>query len=212
MSQLAPRAGLTERPGTRACVASAPCLGRLGRRDRGGACARGDVAARSDLERLGEREAGVGARGAAIAAAFPPTAAERRQQSSDVVVVSSDRYHGGQPPFRSFVARLIGELHATAAVQNIVTPPLVSRNGHAVLLPILVGSDSAIKPVVALAQEGSNAPAFQRRDHGRPHRRNDFDALSQSDLKHGELGFGLPAALVVLVLVFGAVVGGLSRC
>jgi hypothetical protein len=38
---------------------------------------------------------------------------------------------------------------------------------------------------------------------------NDFNTLSQRDLEHGELAFGLPAALLVLMLVFGAVVAGL---
>src|SRR2546423_1309360 len=38
---------------------------------------------------------------------------------------------------------------------------------------------------------------------------HDFNELSQHDLKSGELQVGLPAALVVLVLVFGTVVAGL---
>src|SRR6185369_16435128 len=38
---------------------------------------------------------------------------------------------------------------------------------------------------------------------------HDFNDLSQHDLKSGELGIGLPAALVVLILVFGALVAGL---
>ena len=38
---------------------------------------------------------------------------------------------------------------------------------------------------------------------------HDFNNLSQHDLKSGELGVGLPAALVVLILVFGAIVAGL---
>ena len=38
---------------------------------------------------------------------------------------------------------------------------------------------------------------------------HDFNPLSQDDLKRGELQFGLPAALIVLLLVFGAVVAGL---
>ena len=37
----------------------------------------------------------------------------------------------------------------------------------------------------------------------------DFDLLSQEDLENGELKFGLPAALIILLLVFGAVVAGL---
>ena len=38
---------------------------------------------------------------------------------------------------------------------------------------------------------------------------HDFNTLSQHDLKSGELQFGLPAALIILILVFGAVVAGL---
>ena len=38
---------------------------------------------------------------------------------------------------------------------------------------------------------------------------HDFNELSQHDLKSGELQVGLPAALVILLLVFGAVVAGL---
>ena len=38
---------------------------------------------------------------------------------------------------------------------------------------------------------------------------HDFNDLSQHDLKSGELEFGLPAALIVLLIVFGAVVAGL---
>ena len=45
--------------------------------------------------------------------------------------------------------------------------------------------------------------------HGRVHRDRDFTTLSEEDLQKGELQFGLPAALIVLLLVFGAVVAGL---
>ena len=38
---------------------------------------------------------------------------------------------------------------------------------------------------------------------------NDFNELSQHDLKSGELQFGIPAALVILILVFVAIVAGL---
>jgi len=145
---------------------------------------------------------------AAIAAAFPQTAAEQRRESSDVVVVTSDRYTAGSPQFAAFVAQLRAKLHATGKVSNIVTPPLVSKDRHAILLPILVGSDDAIKPVVALAKS-SPTPGFAVAVTGTHSAGNDFNTLSQSDLEHGELGFGLPAALLILLLVFGAVVAGL---
>ena len=146
---------------------------------------------------------------AAIAAAFPPTAADLRQQSSDVVVVTSGRYTTSSPQFHSFVTRLIGELRTTGKVKNVVTPPLVAQNRHAVLLPILVGSDAAIKPVVALDATASRTSGFRVAVTGTDAVGNDFNTLSTSDLKHGELGFGLPGALVILLLVFGSVVAGL---
>src|SRR5215204_2389664 len=37
----------------------------------------------------------------------------------------------------------------------------------------------------------------------------DFDTLAGDDLRNGELGFGLPVALIVLLIVFGSVVAGL---
>ncbi len=146
---------------------------------------------------------------AAIAAAFPPTPADLSGQSSDVVVVTSGRYAADSPQFRTFLAQLQRDLRSIGKVSNIVTPPQVSKNGHAVLLPILVGSDAAIKPVVALVQKDAGTPGFQVAVTGTHTAANDFGVLSQSDLKSGELGFGLPAALVILVLVFGAVVAGL---
>ena len=38
---------------------------------------------------------------------------------------------------------------------------------------------------------------------------HDFNGVSQHDLESGELKFGLPAALIILLLVFGTVVAGL---
>jgi putative drug exporter of the RND superfamily len=146
---------------------------------------------------------------AAIAAAFPPTAAERRGQSSEAVVVSSDRYAARSPQFQAFVTHLIARLRATGTVSNVVTPPLVATSGRAVLLPIDVGTDAGIKPVVALVQSASLTAGFDVTVTGTHTVGNDFGIVSQSDLKHGELYFGLPAALVILVLVFGSLVAGL---
>src|SRR5436189_150035 len=63
--------------------------------------------------------------------------------------------------------------------------------------------------LVAVVQEAQHASGFSVAITGDHSVSNDFNTLSQRDLEHGELAFGLPAALVVLVLVFGAVVAGL---
>src|SRR5438876_1146337 len=62
---------------------------------------------------------------------------------------------------------------------------------------------------VSLVQKAKRTPGFAVAITGDHSVGNDFNTLSQRDLEHGELAFGLPAALVVLVLVFGAVVAGL---
>ena len=63
--------------------------------------------------------------------------------------------------------------------------------------------------MLPLVQQASRTPGFAVAITGDHTVANDFNTLSQSDLEHGELEFGLPAALVVLLLVFGAVVAGL---
>jgi RND superfamily putative drug exporter len=65
-----------------------------------------------------------------------------------------------------------------------------------------------IDDVVAAVQRANATRAFAVSVTGQRTLDNDFNKLSESDLQHGELQFGLPAALIILLLVFGAVVAG----
>ena len=148
-----------------------------------------------------------------IAQAFPPSAAERKRTVSDVIVVSSKRLTTDSPAFRGFVAQLTGRVHAAATdvgVQNYLAGDrsLVAPSRHATVIQLNAPSDSSIKPVVTLVKKTStqNFAVAVTGDHTV---NNDFANLSQTDLQNGELAFGLPAAMIVLVLVFGAVVAGL---
>jgi RND superfamily putative drug exporter len=85
----------------------------------------------------------------------------------------------------------------------------VSRDRHSALIRIRVGDDSDIKPIVSIVEHADKSPDFDVAITGEHTVGNDFSTLSQRDLEHGELFFGLPAALIVLILVFGAVVAGL---
>jgi uncharacterized membrane protein YdfJ with MMPL/SSD domain len=150
---------------------------------------------------------------AAIARAFPPTPADLKREVSDVIVVGSSRYTAGAPPFRALVARLVAGARATGKVANVQSyldgnAALVSRDRHATLIQLGIGSDAGAKPVEKLVAIADRAP-FSVAITGDHSVGNDFTTLSQRDLEHGELAFGLPAALVVLVLVFGAVAAGL---
>ncbi|HEY4977054.1 MAG TPA: MMPL family transporter [Gaiellaceae bacterium] len=146
--------------------------------------------------------------------AFPPTPAELKRQVSDVIVVHSDRYRVDAPQYRAFVANLARESKATGKVRNLRSyltdgRTLVSRDAHATVVQILVDTDAAIKPVVSLVKKMNGQAGFEVAITGDHTVGNDFGAVSQHDLEQGELALGLPAALIILLVVFGAVVAGL---
>ena len=133
---------------------------------------------------------------------------------SDIVLVRSERYTVDQPQFRSFVQRLAEEGQATGKILNARVfyrthdPSLVSADRHATMMQILVGDTGDIKPVNDVVERENGRSGFAVAITGDNVRDNDFDELSQHDLKTGELQFGLPAALFILVLVFGSLVAG----
>ena len=149
-----------------------------------------------------------------IAKAFPPTSADLKSQFSDIIVVHSDRYGVDTPRFRAFVAKLSSQSEATGKVLNLRSyledgRTLVSRDGHAAVIQILVNTDKAIEPVVSLVKKANGQDDFAVTITGDHAVGSDFSAVSQHDLEQGELALGLPAAMVVLLLVFGTVVAGL---
>jgi RND superfamily putative drug exporter len=84
-------------------------------------------------------------------------------------------------------------------------PPVVSSDGHAVALPLVTDEDG-IEAVVARVA-AANGDGFAVHIAGEETLSRDFTVLSESDLNKGELRFGLPAALIVLLLVVGTLVG-----
>jgi RND superfamily putative drug exporter len=139
-----------------------------------------------------------------IAKAFPREAAAAK---GDVIVVTSRRYTAGSPQARRFATRLVAHLRATGEVSS-ARLVAVSPDRHSALVSALIGSDSGAKPVEQVVAN-ANVGSFTVGITGYHSTGYDFGKQSQTDLEKGELAFGLPAALVVLVLVFGAVVAGL---
>jgi putative drug exporter of the RND superfamily len=140
----------------------------------------------------------------AIDNAFPRTAIAEK---GDVIVVSSVRYAARSQQFRAAVTRLTREIRATGKVFEIREAG-VSKDGHAALVSLVIDSDSDAKTIEAIVEK-ANTGEFGAAITGYHSANYDFGKQSQTDLESGELAFGLPAALIVLVLVFGAVVGGL---
>ena len=132
---------------------------------------------------------------------------------SDIVVVRSTSLTVVVPAFRRRVDALATRLRQDGAV-NATTfyeshdQRLISADRHATA--ILVGlPDDAVDAAVADAQAANGASGYEVGITGDQTVGADFDQLSQDDLRTGELFFGAPAALIILILVFGAVVAGL---
>ena len=130
-------------------------------------------------------------------------------------MVSSKSSTAGDQDFKAFVGRLEAKVGSSPGITNVVADlgsgsPLVSdRIEHAALISLRAATDADIKPVVHAVQSANGSGGFSVAVTGVHTVGNDFNTLSTSDLRNGELDFGLPISIVVLLLVFGAVVAGL---
>jgi RND superfamily putative drug exporter len=143
---------------------------------------------------------------------FPPST----DYVNELVVVYSRLLRVTDPEFRATVQSLARSIEATRVVQPVRTfystgdRQLVSPNRHATILLVgmLGDGDDGIEQVIDAVDAGSGG-GFVTTITGEFTADHDFTRLSQEDLEQGELRFGLPVALIVLLLVFGAVVAGL---
>jgi uncharacterized membrane protein YdfJ with MMPL/SSD domain len=147
-----------------------------------------------------------------LAASFPPTVGAAM---TDIVVVRSDRFRAHTPRFDDVVRSLGREIRSAGGVDAVRTylsspdPTLVSRDGHAAMVQFADASDSGIDHIVAAVHRANQEAGFAASVTGQKTIDRDFNELSESDLQKGELRIGLPAALIILLLVFGSVVAGL---
>ena len=124
--------------------------------------------------------------------------------------VTSDR--DAQREIERLTAALVAT-GRTARVQSYFDaqdPSLLSPDRDAAVITIGMGPDAedGIKDVIDVVEQADEGP-LEVTITGEFTADDDFLSLSNKDLKEGELFFGLPAALVVLLLVFGAVVASL---
>jgi uncharacterized membrane protein YdfJ with MMPL/SSD domain len=142
--------------------------------------------------------------------AFPPAPGST---VTDIVVVRSEEYTVDSARFEGFVRDLVAQSDTAALGQarTYLDDPagLVSEDRRATIIPIGILDEDETEAVVAAVEWADESPAFAVAVTGEETLDHDFNLLSQEDLENGELKFGLPAALIVLLLVFGAVVAGL---
>jgi uncharacterized membrane protein YdfJ with MMPL/SSD domain len=135
---------------------------------------------------------------------LPPTPGD---YTSDVVLVRSNALAADDLRFQAKVEDVVGRLSETPGVVNVVDEP-VARSRRAVVIAVGLEDEGAAEDVAEVL-ETTDDETFDLYATGEWTVENDFAHLSQEDLETGELQFGLPAALVILLLVFGAVVAGL---
>ena len=130
----------------------------------------------------------------------------------DAVIVYSPRLTTGDPEFRRLVQDLRASIEQTGATETVRDPyddgHGLSEDGHAAVVTLVLDHDSGsgIADVLDEVTAADAAADFEVDITGANTLDHDFNELSESDLADGELKLGLPAAMIVLVLVFGAMV------
>jgi uncharacterized membrane protein YdfJ with MMPL/SSD domain len=127
--------------------------------------------------------------------------------TTDVVLIRSESLSARDPAFEEKVEEVVDRLRQTPGVVNVVDEP-VAMGPRSFLIEVGLEDEAAAENVAGVLTAAEDV-IFDLDATGQWMVENDFAHLSQEDLEKGELQFGLPVALVVLLLVFGAVVAGL---
>ena len=137
------------------------------------------------------------------------------QKMSEFVIVRSAAHTAQDAAYKAYVNELAGKIadlgpkvvEATATYYQTKDPTLVSKDGHAMLVQVVMAGDlnTAIDNVdelhaVVTAGRGGD---FTLQQTGTASLNRMGNELAKSDMERAEL-FGVPLALVVLVVVFGA--------
>jgi putative drug exporter of the RND superfamily len=139
-----------------------------------------------------------------------------RDALDELVIVRSDELSVADAAFRQRVRSLADELGAGDGVEAVSSyldgsgELLTSSDRHATILPVVLADDEeeeSIEDVVEIVQGADGEQGFAVDITGEFTVGLDFEKVSEDDLQQGELQFGLPAALIILLLVFGTLVG-----
>ncbi|MDQ3570289.1 MAG: MMPL family transporter, partial [Actinomycetota bacterium] len=139
------------------------------------------------------------------------------ERDTEIVIVASDSATVEDPAFRRYVDRVRSQLTAlgpgvvmgTQSYYDSGEAGLVSKDRDTTLIPVVLAGSKfeanehipAIREVIA----GNRDAGFRVQVSGLATLNEDFNTVAEEDLRTGE-GFGIMAALIILVVVFGAVV------
>jgi RND superfamily putative drug exporter len=141
---------------------------------------------------------------------------QRGRGVTEVIVVRSQTVTVDELRFERRVRALAAEVRGAGAEQVTTfydsgERRLVSRDREATGMLVALGRDAEddIEDVVDAVRAADGRGGFEAAITGEHTLDADFDTAAGDDLRNGELGFGLPVALIVLLIVFGSIVAGL---
>jgi putative drug exporter of the RND superfamily len=143
-----------------------------------------------------------------------PLEAATGEAITEVVVLRAEDGEARSAATRARIAALADDLRAAGATRVVTYGEdrrLISQDGDSTVLLLALGRDGEdnVEEVVDVVERLDEEPGYRAAVTGNWTADTDEDDASLEDLKKGELFFGAPLALVVLLLVFGAVVAGL---
>lgn len=132
----------------------------------------------------------------------------------EYIVIEAPESTAADPAFSAFVDSLVAALRALPEVESVVSyrdgaEGLVSQYGHTVLVPVTLTGDIAdaadtAAPLLDIVEEADGSEGFRVTTVGFGSVENEMSTLLEETLQQGEL-IGIAVALVILVVVFGAV-------
>ena len=140
--------------------------------------------------------------------------------TNEVIVVQSDTLTVDDPAFEQVVTGLYGDLVALGpkivregtltSYYQAGAPSLVSEDRKTTIMPLTMAGDfddatDNIEKVIEVVDKADAQSGFEVLITGQAAAGKDFQELGQEGIETGEK-FGVPIALVILVLVFGALV------
>jgi RND superfamily putative drug exporter len=143
------------------------------------------------------------------------------QKANEIVIVRSPSLTSDDPAFRAFTTRIQDRIAALGpgVVDGVASyarggdASMVSQDGRTAIITLTMAGDleqaeENIDRVHAVVHAADGQEGFSTLVTGTASINSDFGQTAESDLRQGE-GIGVPIALIILLLVFGALVAAM---
>ncbi|HET7737617.1 MAG TPA: MMPL family transporter, partial [Tepidiformaceae bacterium] len=139
---------------------------------------------------------------------------------NETIVIQSDSLTVDDPAFRAVVEEVTAEIRAlgqpdVAAVISFYETgdeSLVSEDRRTTIVPVITGPEDTVESaerIMEILHEHDGVDGFVLATGGQGSIDVTFNETAEKDLQEGEFQIGLPAAMLIVVIVFGALVASI---